>query len=150
MLKIINWLRGTLRLWIVATVVWCAVVVVHNWNEMAASSETVHIKFSDTETWDYPVKWGVERIQADLNKRIDAQNKAEQDLRKCDRPDAPVPRWQCDPLVVPDGRQAEVKAVSQATLQAIAKLALWALGPPLIALALSLSLIWAFAGFRRA
>ena len=58
----------SLRLWIIATVAWCAVIVVLNWNKMetAATSETVHVKFSDTETWDHPVTWGVERIQADL------------------------------------------------------------------------------------
>jgi hypothetical protein len=76
----INWRRGALRLWIAATVAWCAVIVVLNWNKMeAAATSTVHIKFSDTETWDYPVAWGVERIEADLKRRIDALNKAEQE-----------------------------------------------------------------------
>ena len=67
----INWQRGALRLWIVATVAWCAVVVVLNWNKMevAATPGTVHIKFSDTETWDYPVAWGVERIEARFEKK---------------------------------------------------------------------------------
>ncbi len=48
----INWQRGALRLWMVAAVAWCAVIVVLNWNKMevAATSGTVHIKFSDTET----------------------------------------------------------------------------------------------------
>ena len=66
----INWQRGALRLWIVATVAWCAVIVVLNWNktEVAATSETVHIKFSDTETWDYPVAWGVRAHRSRLEK----------------------------------------------------------------------------------
>jgi hypothetical protein len=76
----INWRRGALRLWMVAAVAWCTVIVVLNWNKIvAATSETVHIKFSNTETWDYPVAWGVERIEADLKRRLDALNKAEEE-----------------------------------------------------------------------
>jgi hypothetical protein len=33
--------------------------------------QTVHVKFSDTETWDYPAEWGDERIRADLKRRIE-------------------------------------------------------------------------------
>ena len=51
-------------------------------------------------------------------------------------------------LVVPDGWQAEVRNASAASWQAITKLTLWALGPPLFVLALGVSLIWAFAGFK--
>ena len=29
--------------------------------EVATTSETVHIKFSHTETWDYPASWGLVR-----------------------------------------------------------------------------------------
>jgi hypothetical protein len=46
----INWQRGALRLWIIATVAWCAAIVVLNWNKMevaATPGGTVHIKFSD-------------------------------------------------------------------------------------------------------
>jgi hypothetical protein len=51
-------------------------------------------------------------------------------------------------LVVPDRWQAEVRNASAASWQAITKLTLWALGPPLFVLALGVSLIWAFAGFK--
>jgi hypothetical protein len=168
----INWLRGALRLWIVAAVVWCAVIVILNWNkvEIAAASETVHIKFSDTETWDYPVAWGVERIEADLKRRIDALNKAEEEwfagvpeARKAechaippktlfsDMPEDCVRMvFAGDKLVVPSGWQAEVRNASKARWQAITKLTLWALGPPLFVLPLGVSLIWAFAGFKGA
>jgi hypothetical protein len=170
----INWHRGALRLWMVAAVAWCAVVVVLNWNKMevAATSETVHIKFSDTETWNYPVAWGVERIEADLESRVDALNKAEEEwfagvpeTRKAecraippktlfsDMPKDCVRMFfvrQGDKLAVPNGWQAEVRNASAPSGQAITKLTLWALGPPLFVLALGVSLIWAFAGFKRA
>jgi hypothetical protein len=55
-----------------------------------------------------------------------------------------------DELVVPSGWQAEVRDASEASWRAITKLTLWALGPPLFVLALGASLIWVFAGFKRA
>ena len=98
----INWQRGALRLWIVAAVVWCAVIVVLNWSEMevATTSNTVHIKFTDTETWDYPVAWGVERIEADLKTRLEALDKAELE-------------WFAR---VPSARKAECRAIPPDTL----------------------------------
>jgi hypothetical protein len=76
----VNWRRGALRLWFVAALAWCAATIALNWNKMEAAKtfETVHIKFSNTETRDYPVAWGVERIAADLQRRIDALNKADE------------------------------------------------------------------------
>ena len=53
-------------------------------------------------------------------------------------------------LAVPSGWQADVRNASAASWQAIIKLTLWALGPPLFVLALGVSLIWAFAGFKQA
>jgi hypothetical protein len=35
-----------------------------------AAPPMVHVKFSNTETWDYPAEWGVERIEAALKKRV--------------------------------------------------------------------------------
>lgn len=138
--------------------------------EVAATSETVHIKFSNTETWDYPVAWGVERIEADLKRRLDALDSAEQEwfagvseARKAEcraippkTPFSDMPKdcvrmvFVGDRLAVPDGWQAEVRNASAASWQAIAKLTLLAFGPPLFVLALGVSLIWAFAGFKRA
>jgi hypothetical protein len=65
----INWRRGALRLWTVASVMWCALVVIVSSEQLNvawpfASLQIVHVKFSDTETWDYPAVWGVARIEA--------------------------------------------------------------------------------------
>jgi len=175
----INWQRGALRLWVVAAVVWCAVIVVLNWSEMevATTSKTVHIKFTNAETWDYPVAWGVERIEADLKTRLETLDKAElewlarvPEARKAEclaiRPDtlftdmpedcgrmalALLQKDTGSKRVVSDNNwQARVRSASAERWQGITKLTLWVLGPPLFVLALGLSLIWAFAGFRRA
>ena len=100
-MKNVNWRRGLLCLWMVAAIAWCAVIVALNWEEMeiATTSRTVHIKFSDTETWDYPVVWGVERIEVDLERRIDALNKNEEE-------------WLAG---VPDARKAECNAIPSNT-----------------------------------
>jgi hypothetical protein len=37
------------------------------------------VKFSDTETWDYPAAWGVARIEADLKRRIDDLNRKDRE-----------------------------------------------------------------------
>ena len=167
----IDWQRGAVRLWTVAAVAWCAVIVVLNWNKMeiATHSETVHIKFSNTETWDYPTAWGVARIEADLKTRLEDVDRAEQEwfaavpeTRKVECRAIPkntlfsdMPK-DCVKMVfvgskhaMPDGWQAEVRNATAASWQAITKLALWALGPPLFILALGVSLIWAFSGFKR-
>jgi hypothetical protein len=73
----INWKRGALRLWIVASALWCAVVfavaLVSTTNETsflpADSPATVHVRISNTETWDYPAEWGVPRIRDDLKRK---------------------------------------------------------------------------------
>ena len=97
-----NWQRGALRLWMVAAVAWCVVIVILNWNKMevATTSETVHIKFSNTETWDYPVAWGVDRIEADLKRRIEAEDRAEEE-------------WFA---ALPEARKAECRAIPKSTL----------------------------------
>lgn len=165
----INWRRGVLRLWLVATVAWCAVIVALNWNRMEfGASELVHIKFSDTETWDYPVAWGVERIEADLERRVDNLNKAEKEwfagvpeARRAECRAIPSNTLFSDmpkdcvrlflahegTIAVPNGWQAQVRNEQAAIWRANMKLALLMLGPPLLALPLALSLIWAFAGF---
>jgi hypothetical protein len=74
-LPTINWRRGTFRFWIVLSVLWCVAVVVAALNRMDVarpfvSAPKVHVKISDTETWDYPPEWGVGRIEADLTRRL--------------------------------------------------------------------------------
>jgi hypothetical protein len=114
----------------------------------------------------------VERIEADLKRRIDALNKAEHEWF-AGVPEAQKAMCRAIPpktlfsdmpkdcvrmffvregseLAVPSGWQADVRNASAASWQAIIKLTLWALGPPLFVLALGVSLIWAFAGFKQA
>jgi hypothetical protein len=138
--------------------------------DVVMTSETVHIKLSNTETWDYPVAWGVEHIEADLKRRLDALDKAElewfagvPEARKAECHAIPpntlfsdMPK-DCVRMVfvgskraVYGGWEAQVANASAARWQAITQLTLWTLGPPLFVLALGLSLIWAFAGFRPA
>jgi len=163
----INWRRGLLRLWIVAALVWCSVVAINA--NIPPASDLVHIKFSNTETWDYPVAWGVDRIEADLKTRIDAKEKAEHawvaevpDARKAeckaipkntlfsDMPKDCVRIFFADmKLAVPDGWQAEVQNTSAKRWGAIKSIALWAIVPPLAALVLGLLLGWVSAGFRQ-
>ena len=75
--KTFNWHRGLLRLWIFASLAWVTIVAVNI--KLPAISDVVHIRFSNTETWDYPVAWGEERIETDLKARIDAKEKTEYD-----------------------------------------------------------------------
>ena len=77
----INWRLGALQLWIVASFLWCAAVVClmllnnPNANWFNLGSTTVHVKFSNSVTWDYPAEWGLQRITADLEKRVAEEDK---------------------------------------------------------------------------
>jgi len=79
----INWRRGALRLWVIASALWCGAVfsialLEHkNTNSFPAASLVVHVRISDTETWDYPAEWGVQRIRDDLEKRLAALDEKE-------------------------------------------------------------------------
>jgi hypothetical protein len=70
----INWRRGAVRLWMIGSFLWCALALsipLANSNVTwlpAHPSATVHVKISDTETWDYPAEWGVQRIRDDIQK----------------------------------------------------------------------------------
>jgi hypothetical protein len=71
----VNFRRGAFRLWVLASVLWCAGIifvtaVAMNVASPFAAPPMVHVKFSNTETWDYPAEWGVERIEAALKKRV--------------------------------------------------------------------------------
>lgn len=79
----INWRRGALRLWVVASVLWCTIIFsmrLSNENvTWLPSKEMVNIKISDTVTWDYPAEWGVEKIRDDLKKRLVAKDEEERE-----------------------------------------------------------------------
>jgi hypothetical protein len=79
----INWRHGLLRLWILASVVWCAAVLAFAWRDINvdwtfSADRMVHVKFSDTETWDYPKGLGLEVIRDAVKARIDQKNAQKQ------------------------------------------------------------------------
>jgi len=105
----INWRRGALRLWVIASVLWCAVVfsvvsvglTTDNVSWFPADSPaTIHVRISDSETWDYPANWGVQRIRDDLRKRLAAAD--EKKYRD----------WAAQ---VPAARKAECRAIPPTT-----------------------------------
>jgi hypothetical protein len=171
----INWRLGTFRLWIIVSGLWSAVVfsvMLTNRNIIWSPSNspaTVHVKISDTETWDYPTDWGVQRIEEDLKKRLAAKDEKEREwaaqlpaARKAQcRAIPPTTAFDDQPADcvrfyfadggfisgVPNGWEAQVKAPSAPAWSVIATAMPWAVGPPLVVLALGASLFWAFAGF---
>src|ERR1700730_1613112 len=95
----INWRRGALRLWMVVSDLWSALIAIVLSEQLNiawpfATPQVVHVKISDTETWDYPAEWGVARIEADLKKRVE-------ELDRKDR------EWLAG---VPEARKAECRA----------------------------------------
>lgn len=173
----VNWRRGTVRLWIIASVLWGAVVLrvsLTNTNITWFSSDSpaiVHVKISDTETWAYPAGWGVQRIAEDLKKRLAAKDEKEREwaaqlpaTRKAEcRAIPPTTAFDDQPAdcvefyladggfisVVPNGWEAQVRTPSASAWSVIAAAMPWAIGPPLVVLALGASFFWAFAGFGR-
>jgi len=80
----ISWRRGIFRLWLLMSVIWCAAIWIillqyRNIDWSLSSDRLVHVKFSNTETWDYPPDWGEDRIGADLEKRIETKNREVRD-----------------------------------------------------------------------
>src|SRR5262245_15215401 len=74
-----KWTRGLFRLWLLSSALWMAAVLAIAVRDETgrAPSTSVHVEFSYTETWDYPVEWGENRIRADLEERIAAKNAEE-------------------------------------------------------------------------
>jgi len=173
----INWRRGAFRLWLVASGLWgvaALTVPLANTNVTwfpSASSGTVHIKISDTKTWDYPAAWGVQRIRDVLEKRLAAEDAKDREwaaqlpearMAECkaippttpfvDQPPDCVRLFFAAELgatsVVPSGWESQVKTASISAWSVIATTMPWAVRPPLVLLALGASLFWAFAGFR--
>lgn len=171
-----NWRRGALRLWIIASVLWCAVVFLaalatHNVTWLP-SKATVHVKISDTEQWDYPADWGVQRITQDIEKRMAARNEEERkwaaqlpasrkaecqaiprNTRFDDYPSAL--RSDCirlffakDEMTWRSGWESQVGTAPRLAWKVLAETTPLALGPPLFLLALGASLFWAARGFN--
>jgi hypothetical protein len=147
----INWHRA-LRLWALASVVWCAAVAAYVAFAPAPSPTTVHIRFSDHETWDYPSEWGEIRIRQDLDRRVAALHAAEleevarmPEARKAechaipknvpfaDQPSDCVKLFfSGDPLAVPEGWEYQIPKPPWSIWQG----SLLAIGPPLFMLVL--------------
>jgi hypothetical protein len=164
----VNWRRGAWRLWVAASVLWSATGIV--WTstmttETVSPPTVIHVKFSDTETWDYPSEWGGQRIRQDLERRVAALHKEELDqvekmpeVRKAacraipsttpfaDQPEECVKLFfSRDELVVPTGWESQLPT----TPVPIFRIALVVLGPPLLILIVGTLFIWAFSGFSR-
>jgi hypothetical protein len=158
-----------------ASVLWCAGITFEKAHSMNVASpfaapQMVHVKFSNTETWDYPAEWGVERIGAALKKRVQELDQKEQawlatvsESRKAECRAIPSPTPSADQpadcvrmgwdatvnfFVVPSGWETQVRDAPTSMWQAIAKLLPLAGGPPILVLALGYALFWALAGFR--
>ena len=61
-------------MWVVFSVLWGVLVAVVSFGQMNIAWSlpgVVHVKMSDSETWDYPAGWGARRIRLDIVKRLD-------------------------------------------------------------------------------
>jgi hypothetical protein len=171
----LNWRRGGFRLWFIFALLWCAGVLSIalasenvTWNPWA-SPAIVHVKASDTRTWDYPAEWGVERITDDLKRRLADEDKKEHEwaaqlpaTRKAECKAIPHnTKFEDEPSdcvrlfwaefgaisVVPQGWESQVRS-SVPAWRAIATALPWAVGLPLAVLVLIASLFWPLAGFK--
>jgi hypothetical protein len=62
-----------------ASILWCAAVLIFalwymNIDWTFSADHMVHVKFSNTETWDYPKELGLERIRDAIKAQIDRKN----------------------------------------------------------------------------
>ena len=129
----------------------------------------VHIKISDTKTWDYPAAWGVQRIRDDLEKRLAAEDEKDREwaARPPEARKAECKALETKPFVdqppdcvrlffaemgatsaLPSGWESQLKTVSISAWSVIAIALPWAVGPPAVLFALGASLFWALAGFK--
>jgi hypothetical protein len=171
----INWKRGAFRLWSIASALWCAAVffVVLMTKQVSLSyvdaSTTVHVRISNTETWDYPAEWGVQRIRDDLRKRLAAEDEKDREwaaqvpaARKAEcraippttpfadqPPDCVRLFFVNDPRAVPSDWESQIGTAPVSAWDVIAVAVPWSIGAPLMVFALGASLFWAFAGFKR-
>ena len=164
--------RGLLRLWIVISIAWlCAVALVMRprmpiaWPWSATS--TIHVRVSDTETWDYPAALGIERIREAVTKRVAERNAQEQQFvaamsaqRKasCNAP-SPDSQSQDDcwrlfmwrtgaRFGVSEEWEAQFQGLPIPMSHAGLIVAPLAVGPPLLLLIFGLAFGWVVKGFR--
>ena len=45
----------------------------------SATPATIHVRISNTETWDYPAEWGVQRIRDELQKRLAVEDEKDRE-----------------------------------------------------------------------
>jgi len=169
----VNWKRGAIRIWIVVSVLWCAAVGYVALEGAAVSSlppihTTVHVKISNTETWDYSSEMGVEAIRADLTKRLkekDAEDRAwaeklpESRKVECraipphtpftaQPPDCVKLFFVYDDSAVPSGWENQIVSQPSPIWEKLVKTVPLAIGPPLLLLVLGLISAWVIIGFR--
>lgn len=161
-----KWKRGLFGLWLLSSALWtAAVLVIAVRNETGrAPSTSVHVEFSNTETWDYPVEWGEKRIRAALEERIAALAAEErkwvaelaEDRKAACRdwpkgtPLTPLPA-DCERLFIATNSELAVPTGWEAQLPQplwTTALLLRALGPPAALLLLGIATIWTGHGFR--
>jgi hypothetical protein len=147
----INWQRA-LRSWALASALWCAAVASYIAFTPSPSPTTVHVRFSDNETWDYPSEWGAVQIRQDLERRVAALHAKElkeaaemPEVRKAlcraipgntpfDQQPADCVKlfFSRDPLAVPEGWEYQIPKPPLSVWQGV----LLAVGPPLFLLVL--------------
>jgi hypothetical protein len=137
---VVQWRRGLIRLWLVLSAIWVTLALLFVLPDMHVAwpwvpPAVVHIKISDTQTWDYPAELGVERIKNDLKRRIAAT---------LEDPNNPFIDF-----LVPTDWQSQMPPPRIAIAEAAEQILPVALGPPFAVLILGAAFAWALAGFRR-
>lgn len=170
-----NWKRGTIRIWIVVSALWCAAIGYITLKDAPVSPlptihTIVHVKISNTETWDYPSEMGVEAIRSDIKKRLkenDATDRAwaeklpEKQKAECraippntpftaQPPDCVKLFFTCCDAVVPSGWENQIVSQASPLWETLVKALPIATGPPLLLLILGLITVWIIRGFRSA
>ena len=132
----------------------------------------IHVKISNTETWDYPSEWEVGRITDDLMRRLSDLDKRDnqwaEDLSserkaQCDtlaKSNTPLDQEPDDCLrlfwislggkrAVPTDWQNQLQDRPISIGHAAETILPRVVGPPLLILGLGIASFWAFIGFRR-
>lgn len=166
--------RGCFRLWVLISIAWLgavalardpAVPIAWPWS----APPMIHVKVSDKETWNYPALWGVERIKADVtkkltdqyedNKKFAASISAERRAYCVTLSDVPVEQRPKDcgllswfdfglgPAVPYPGWEDQFQNLPIPISQAAPAIASVALGPPLLLLVIGRAFGWAISGF---
>jgi hypothetical protein len=168
-----RWRQGLLRCWVLASVLWAVAVTVMMTGNMNVawipmSDQTVHIRISDAETWDYPASWGETRIREDFKGRfaektagarawlaqVPAARKVACEQKNwknwIDDPECEKIFWLSASVAqaVPSGWESQLINRHISASQAVIEVLPWAAGPPLLVLILGSALWWAIAGFR--